>query len=172
VHPTDYFYTPVSYLYCAGAISGYSDNTFRPYNNTTRGQLVKIVVLAENWPLYIPGTPTFNDVGPTSPFFAYIETAVQHQMISGYADGTFRPNNNVTRGQVCKIISIAERWAVIDPVDPHFSDVGVDNPFYIFVETAFSKGVISGYSDGTFRWSSNATRGQLSKIVYTAVTQP
>src|SRR5207253_2272902 len=38
VHPTDYFYAGVRWLYCRGAISGYDDGTFRPYNNTTRGQ--------------------------------------------------------------------------------------------------------------------------------------
>ena len=47
VSPSDYFYVPVQYLYCHGAISGYADNTFRPSNNTTRGQVSKIVVLAE-----------------------------------------------------------------------------------------------------------------------------
>src|SRR5262249_47373871 len=43
--PTVYFYVPVQYLYCHGVISGYSDGTFRPYNNTTRSQMVKILVL-------------------------------------------------------------------------------------------------------------------------------
>jgi len=133
---------------------------------------VKIIVLAENWPLITPGQPTFADVAPSNPFYSFIETAVQRQVISGYGDNTFRPYNNVTRGQLCKIISIAQRWSIIDPVDPHFTDVGVDNPFYVFIETAYSHSVISGYSDGTFRWGVNATRGQLSKIVDSAVTQP
>src|SRR5439155_21431753 len=39
VHPDDYFYQAVRYLYCARVISGYADNTFRPYNLTTRAQL-------------------------------------------------------------------------------------------------------------------------------------
>ena len=42
VHPTDYFATPVQYLASHGSISGYADCTFRPYNNTTRAQMVKI----------------------------------------------------------------------------------------------------------------------------------
>ena len=172
VNSSDYFYQAVQYLYCRGAISGYGDNTFRPFNNTTRGQLVKIVVLAMNWPLETPAQPTFNDVPAGSTFYSFVETAVEHQMISGYSDGTFRPGANVTRGQLCKIITIAQRWPQIDPVDPHFSDVPVDHPFYVFIETAFSHGVISGYADGTFRPFNNATRGQLSKIVHQSVTQP
>ena len=50
VQTTDYFYVPVSYLYCRGVISGYGDNTFRPFSNTTRGQLSKIVSLARGCP--------------------------------------------------------------------------------------------------------------------------
>src|SRR5205085_992911 len=64
VHTTGYFYEPVRYLYCHGVISGYADNTFRPYNNTTRGQMVKIVVLGFAIPIQTPATPTFSDVPP------------------------------------------------------------------------------------------------------------
>jgi hypothetical protein len=44
--------------------------------------------------------------------------------------------------------------------------VPTDNPFYAYVETAYNRNqIISGYSDGTFRWNLNLTRGQLSKMV-------
>jgi hypothetical protein len=111
VQPADYFYAPVQYLYCHGAISGYADNTFRPYNNTTRGQLAKIVALAEGWPLYTPLAPTFRDVPPTDPFYRFVETAYNRGIISGYSCGAgcleFRPGNNATRGQICKIVYLA-----------------------------------------------------------------
>src|SRR5207253_3453364 len=87
VHHTDYFYQAVTYLYCHGAISGYGDGTFRPYNLTTRGQIAKIVVLAYGWSIYTPPTPTFTDVPATNPFYQYIETAYSHDIISGYNCG-------------------------------------------------------------------------------------
>src|SRR5439155_22949664 len=80
VCPADYFYTAVIYLNDHGAISGYADGTFRPFNSATRGQLCKIVVLAENWTLYTPPAPTFSDVPATNPFYTFIETAY-HQGI-------------------------------------------------------------------------------------------
>ena len=101
-----------------------------------------------------------------------METAYSHAVISGYSDGTFRPGNNVTRGQLTKIIVGAKGWSLVCPAQGTFSDVPRDNPFYCYVETAVSKGIISGYSDGTFRPGNNATRGQICKIVYIAVTQP
>src|SRR5438477_6451816 len=91
VHPADYFYDAVRYLYCAGVISGYADNTFRPYNNTTRAQLCKIIVLAEGWTDPCPTTGHFSDVPPGSTYCCFVETAYAHGIISGYADGTFRP---------------------------------------------------------------------------------
>jgi hypothetical protein len=171
VCPDDYFYTAVVYLSSHGIVSGYADGTFRPYNNTTRGQLCKIMVLAEGWPVEC-ATQHFSDVPPNNVFYCYIETAYNHGIISGYADGTFRPGNNVTRGQLCKIIVLAEEWPVDTSGGPHFSDVPEGSAFYDYVETAYNHAIISGYADGTFRPGNPATRGQICKIVYNAITSP
>ena len=171
VHTSDYFYVAVQYLYCGGVVSGYSDGTFRPYSNTTRGQLSKIVVLAEGWTQEC-ATQHFSDVPVSNPFYCYVETAFGHGVVAGYSDGTFRPGNDVTRGQLCKILVLAEGW-VVDCAEPgHFTDVPTSNPFYCYVETAFGHGIITGYADGTFRPGNSATRGQICKIVYQAVTGP
>src|SRR5205823_9303237 len=127
VHPEDYYYQPVTWLFCHGAISGYGDGTFRPGNNTTRGQLSKIVVLAEGWQLLNPPTPTFRDVPTTDAFYTFVETAYSHNIISGYGCGTgcleFRPGNNVTRAQLSKIVVLAELWTLYTPPTPTFRDV-------------------------------------------------
>lgn len=172
VHVSDYFYEDVRGLYCLGAISGYADGTFRPFNNTTRGQICKIVVLAFRFPIDTHGGPHFSDVQQGSPFYDYIETAYNRGIISGYADGTFRPGNPVTRGQLVKIICRALGWPLLDPAYPAFSDVPQGSAFYQYVETAVCQGVISGYADGTFRPGNNATRSQVCKIVLHAVRYP
>jgi hypothetical protein len=172
VHQGDYFYESVRYLACHGVISGYADGSFRPYGNTTRGQVCKIVVLAEGWPLDCAPPIHFTDVPESDPFYCYIETLYRHgNVIVGYADGTFRPYNPVTRGQLAKIVSIAEGWPD-DCATQHFSDVPPGSPFYCYIETAYSRGIISGYADGTFHPYNSTTRGQISKIVYQAVTGP
>jgi hypothetical protein len=162
----------VHYLTCNGAISGYSDGTFRPGANTTRGQLAKIIVLAKSWSLVRPANPHFSDVPATNPFFAYVETAYAHGIISGYGDGSFRPNANVTRAQLSKIIVLAQGWATTTSGGPHFSDIPTTHPFYAVIETAYAHGVISGYSNQTFRPGNNATRGQIAKMIYNAVATP
>lgn len=176
VYPDDYFRDAVNFLYCRGAISGYADNTFRPSNNTTRGQLCKIVVLAEDWTLYIPASPTYRDVPSTHPMMPYIETATHQGVVSGYNCGTgcleFRPDNNITRGQLCKVVVLAEGWPLYTPPTPTFQDVPTTHAQYAYIETAYNRGIISGYGDGTFRPGNSATRGQISKIVYNAITAP
>jgi hypothetical protein len=137
--------------------------------------LCKIVVLAKGWTIYTPPTPTFRDVPSTDTFYTYIETAFDQNIISGYNDGTFRPNNNVTRGQLCKIVVSAQDWDLYTPPRPTFRDVLPDNPFYLAIETAYQHGIISGYNCQNcleFRWGNNATRGQICKIVYLALTLP
>jgi hypothetical protein len=172
VHPADYFNTAVNWLVSRGAISGYSDCTFRPMANTTRGQLCKIVVLAEGWPANTRGGPHFDDVDTADPFYRYIETAYNRGVISGYANHTFRPNKDITRAQLSKVIVLSEGWTLDTTGGPHFSDVPPSDAFYAFVETAYNKGIISGYAGGTFRPGNSATRGQIAKIVYLAVSAP
>ena len=172
VYPSQYFYTAVDWLTCNGIVSGYADNTFRPSNTATRAQIVKMVVLGHAWGLHEPEQPTFTDVHPGDWSYGYVEAGVLHGIISGYADGTFRPNNPVTRGQLCKILVLARRWSLQLPSEAHFLDVPPGSPFHAYVETAYARGIISGYADGTFRPSNNATRGQLSKMLYVALTQP
>lgn len=176
VTPTDYFYQGVRWLYCRGAISGYG-TVFLPYNLTTRGQLTKIVVLAYGMPIYTPSTPTFRDVPTSHTFYQYIETAYQQNIISGYTCGTgcleFRPDANVTRAQLTKIVVTAASWALINPLTPTFRDVPTGDTFYQYIETAVCHLVVTGYTCGTgcleFRPGANATRGQISKMVYNAV---
>jgi hypothetical protein len=169
VQASDWFYEFVNCLYCRGAISGYANGTFRPYNNTTRGQLSKIVVVAFAYPIYTPPTPTFSDVPADHPFYPYVETAAQAGIVSGYADGTFKPGNDVTRGQLSKIVVVAAGWRLLNPITPTFSDVPQGSPFYQYIETAVCHDIVTGYADGTFRPGNNATRSQISKIVCLAV---
>jgi hypothetical protein len=171
VCPNYWAYSFIEFLAQRGIISGYADGTFRPNSTATRAQLSKMVVVARGWPITTPPTPTFRDVPATHAFYQYIETARAHNVISGYADGTFRPNNVVTRGQTAKMIVTAFGWALNTSGGPHFSDVPSSNAFYAYIETAFNRGIVTGYADGTFRPNASVTRAQLSKMLYLAMNQ-
>ncbi|HKP54927.1 MAG TPA: S-layer homology domain-containing protein [Chloroflexia bacterium] len=168
----DYFYEAVQHLSCLGAVSGYSDSTFRPYNQTTRAQLAKIVVLAEGWPIDTGLIQHFTDIPPNHPFYTYIETIYNRGVVTGYMGSKFLPNNDVTRGQLCKIVVLARGWEVDPAATQHFTDVGPGTTFYGYVETAYNHRIISGYDDGTFRPANSATRAQVAKVVNGALQAP
>jgi hypothetical protein len=130
-----------------------------------------------------PPTPTpcpitFTDVPPDNTFYSYIRCLACRNILGGYADGTFRPGNNITRGQLSKIVSIAAN--ITDPIPSTqrtYADVPNTNTFWLWIEQLSSEGYVSGYTCGGpgepcdaqnrpyFRWGANATRGQISKIV-------
>lgn len=114
----------------------------------------------------------FSDVNPGDFFYEAVMYLACNNIISGYDDGTFRPFNNATRGQLTKIAVLAMGWPIDTSGGPHFSDVPEGSGFYDYVETAYNRGIISGYSDGTFRPANNITRAQLSKIIVLAMGWP
>jgi hypothetical protein len=189
VPQTHAFYQYVRCLACRNILGGYADQTFRPSNNITRGQLSKIVSNSAGYGEN-PSGQSFQDVLPGSAFYVYIERMVLHGVISGYDCGSpgepcvppsnlpyFRPNSDATRGQISKIVSNA---AGLDdpPGAQRFQDVPPDSPFFVWIQRLSAQGIISGYDCGSpgepcvppnslpyFRPGNKATRGQVSKIV-------
>jgi hypothetical protein len=162
---TDPFYPYVRCLVDRNIISGYADGTFRPMADVTRGQVAKMVANAAGMTESIPpGQQTFSDVPPSNTFWLFIERLAARQIVSGYADGTFRPVNSITRGQLAKIDANAAGFN--EPVSGQtFTDVPPSHTFYLFIERMAARGVLGGYADGTFRPGNTATRAQTSKIV-------
>jgi hypothetical protein len=121
---------------------------------------------------------SYSDVPSGSTFYLYVRCLACRGIINGYLDGTFRPNNNVTRGQISKMVSNAAGFEDAIPTDRQtYEDVPHANPFWLWIERLTQHGVMSGYACGGagepcmpphnrpyFRWASNATRAQLSKI--------
>ncbi|HUS17760.1 MAG TPA: S-layer homology domain-containing protein [Chloroflexia bacterium] len=94
---------------------------FRPGAPVTRSQLSKIINGAWGFNLPLPASPTFADVGPTSPFYPYVEAMAHYGIVGGYTCGGagepcdaahrpyFRPGLAATRGQVTKFITMTYR---------------------------------------------------------------
>jgi hypothetical protein len=179
VPPGSTFYAFIRCLSCQSIVGGYSDNTFRPGANVTRGQVAKFVSNAAGYTDAVPADrQTFTDVPPGSTFWLFIERAAAHGVISGYSDHTFRPGANVTRGQVAKFVANAAGFADDVTGRQTFTDVDANNPFWLFIERAYAHSVISGYNCGQapagpcdgvhlyyFLPGNNVTRGQTAKFI-------
>ena len=117
-------------------------------------------------------TIDFSVSGTNTSFYRTNWFTYANGLVSGYLDGTFRPNNNVTRGQLAKIVVQAAKLKLDNPETPTFSDVSAGSTFYRYVETAYSHGLLSGYPDGTFRVGEQANRGQVCKVTMNAAFPP
>jgi hypothetical protein len=158
-------YGYITVLACANIVTGYSDGSFRPENSTTRAQLAKMLVLAQGWSLVTPSSQSFRDVGPSHPFYQHIETAAAHEVISGYADGTYRPDAYVTRAQVAKMLVLARGWRAFEDTPEPVCDVPPTHWAWNYVQAALQNGLFSGYANNCFLPDAQATRAQLSKVL-------
>jgi hypothetical protein len=71
-----------------------------------------------------------------------------------------------------KIVVGGRGWTIDTTGGPHFTDVPQGSTFYDYIETAFNKGIINGYGNGTFGPGDNILRGQMSKVLYLALQIP
>jgi len=147
----------ITSLYKGGIITG-DNNGLRLKDSISRAEFTALVVRAlglENAE-YKDG---FKDVKSNDWYAQYIATAFENGLISG-ADGMFRPNDTITREEICKIISSAiEVEGELEELD--FADKGEISPWAIdSVKIAFSLGIVNGMDNGSFAPKSNALREQ------------
>jgi hypothetical protein len=133
--------------------------------------------------------PYYTDVLPDSTFYPFIQELTCRAIVNGYPCGSpgepcdpqnrpyFRPANNVTRGQLSKIVALSASLPLITGTQT-FEDVPVGSTFHSFIESLYNAGAINGYPCGStgepciapdnrpyFRPNATSTRGQISKIV-------
>ncbi len=104
---------------------------------------------------------SFKDVPASSTFYKEINYLTSKKIISGYADGSFKPNEAVTRGQAATMISRALGLNGTQRATT-FKDVSKSNAASGHIQSAVDKGIIQGFSDGTFRPNQKVTRGQMA----------
>lgn len=101
-------------------VNGVTDTTFNPNDNITRAEFAAIIVRALGLPAG-KGNTSFSDVRSDAWYAGAVETAVSYKLINGFEDGTFRPQNTITREHAMTIVAkamsltgLAERTPVSD----------------------------------------------------------
>jgi uncharacterized repeat protein (TIGR02543 family) len=143
-------------------LHGFGSGAFGPDNNMTRGQVAQMFynLLLEK---EVPVTVSFRDVDDDLWCADAVNTLASLGILKGYSDGTFRPNQPITRAQ---FTVIAMRFADLETGGENcFSDVSADDWFYAEVVGSIQYGWIQGYADGTFRPYQPITRAQVTTIV-------
>lgn len=168
----DTFETYIKRLLDGKIVSGYTDGTYKPDELVTRGQLAKFIFNAFNI-TEDKSCDEFPDVTLSNTFYVEIMSLKCAAIVTGFSDGTYKPNDPVTRGEVTKFITKALEEKGID-IDldktEGFSDVDDADKFIIYIAYLSSirfegQNIINGYSDGEFKSMKFITRGEMSKMV-------
>lgn len=93
------------------------------------------------------------------------EKGSRKAFVTGYTDGTFRPDNNITREEVAAMMARAFNYAA-NSYGKSFSDVKSTSWSYKYVLGCYNKNVIKGYTDGTFRPRNNISVKELYTMTY------
>ena len=146
-------------------IVGYGNGEVRPQNNITRAEVATIFfrlltddVRAEN----LTKTNRYSDVAATSWYNTAVSTLSSMGIITGYPDGTFRPNAAITRAEFAAIAARFDNDG--DKTAAKFSDIAThwakDE-----ISIAYNNGWITGYPDGTFGPQRDITRAETMTLV-------
>ena len=150
--------TEIKQLVDLEVIEGYPDNTFRPYNNITRAQGVAMIIREMNLDISKRPNPHYKDIQTGYRFYNEIAAAVDEGIIDGFTDGTFGPEEKMTRSQMAKILVNAYHLKLQDSKINRFSDVPTDHWAHDYIKILASNGITLGYDDGTFKPENSLTR--------------
>ena len=105
----------------------------------------------------------FGDVDSSSELGFAVDALVNQGVVNGYPDNTFKPDNDVTRAEFCKMVNTLFNFT--DVGRNNFTDVKVTDWFYMQVLIADEFEYIKGYDDNTFRGNNKVTREQAAVII-------
>lgn len=145
-------------------IQGYPDKTVKPEGYITREEVAAVFyrLLTENYKSSIFSIDnSFRDVEKLRWSNKHISTLSRGDILEGYNDGKFRPENNITRAEVA---AVASRFDSLSSVKSQFTDVD-GHWAEDYIGSANDKGWIKGYPDGKFKPDEYITRAEFVTLV-------
>lgn len=170
VDTAKWYHLSVDYMLTHKMMNGVSSRAFAPNANLTRGMLVQILYNLEGKP---KGTAAnFSDVQADAWYAEAVGWAAANKVVTGYADGTFRPNAAVTREQAAAIlyryaqskgidVSVGENTNILSYVDvQQASEYAIPA-----LQWAVGAGVLNGKNGGRLAPTGTATRAEIAAIM-------
>lgn len=172
VLPSDPRWEAIEALSDLGVVSGYPDGTFRPNNPVSRQQLAKMIVLTLDLNVIDRNASGFWDTPSSSPDLypsAFVAAAAEHGLVHGYANGSFKPLDPITRLQLMTIVVRAAAPVVREP-PPGWQGLvrSTDVTHGESARRAEYSGLLAGVASELSRWDAArpATRGELSQMLH------
>ncbi len=171
VDADDWFYDAVQFVYQNELMNGTSDTTFAPTLGTTRAMMAQSIWNMESNPT-INSTSSYNDVSDNKWYSDAIAWTSENGIYKGFDDGTFRPNDDITREQ---LVAILYRYADFKGMDMttgentnilSYDDASeVGNYATSAMQWAIAEGIVLGKSENTLDPKGTATRAEVATIL-------
>ena len=171
VDADDWFAGSAVYVRDNGIMNGTSATTFDPNGTTSRGQIAAILYRAAGSPAVSGGT-AYADVAETAYYASAVRWASANGVVTGYADGTFRPNAPITRQQLAAILWRYAGSSAAEPGTDYADESAIAAYAVMAVDWARDTGVISGRDGNRFDPSGRATRAQAAVILHRYLELP
>ncbi len=150
--------------YSKAYIFGYPDGTFQPNKTMTRAEVVTMFFrLLKNSPSADANYKlSYGDVFENDWYYPALLFMTENAIITGYEDGTFRPNSPITRAEFAAIAAKFKGLVASDAKG--FEDVLASHWALKYINSVYAKGWVSGYEDGSFRPDRNISRAEVVTI--------
>lgn len=162
------FATEINWLAAQGISTGWSDRTFRPDLTVERGAMAAFFYRMAGSPSYTaPQHSRFRDVSTSHQFYKEISWMADRGITTGYSDGTFRPDASVTRDAMAAFfyrMSGSPEYSA--PATSRFRDIKPGDQFYKEVSWMATRGITTGWADGTFRPTDTVRRDAMAAFIY------
>lgn len=150
-----------------GAINGKTETSFAPHDSVTRGEFLKMMMIALDFE-ESNADIAFSDMADhwSKP---YVAAAVEHKIANGVSDGHFAPDMQITREQGATFLyrAATEKLIALSGVSLVFTDESeIDSYAKDAVYKLSAAGVINGKGDGTFAPDAMMTRAEAAKLIY------
>lgn len=156
----------VCYLYSQNVIQGDTERNFSPNDFITRAEFLKIALLHLGYKVYSVQSAQFTDVNPGDWYYQYATFARSKGYVTGYSDGSFHPNDYITRAEavvmIMRIAGISTYNSTYSTIK--FHDIWIDDWFATAVSVATDYEIIQGYSDNTFHPYDNIRRAEAAVL--------
>ncbi|MGO1057644.1 S8 family peptidase [Planococcus sp. FY231025] len=149
VTPANWFGPHISYLFSNNMMSGYSDGSFKPYKEITRGEAMILLGRAQGWDGTKQSTQ-FPDVGPANSASGYIQSAYELGIVSGFSNGSFKPYQSVTRAEMAMLLHNTYEFSYDASKPMPFSDVTKAMAAYDSIHAITQQGITTGINSTSF----------------------
>ncbi|MGE6516278.1 S-layer homology domain-containing protein [Lysinibacillus sphaericus] len=142
------------------------DGKFTAQNAGTTGKVIATLgTESKSATVSVAKAALFKDIPNNYVYYKEIEYLTANNIITGQADGTFRPNDKLTRAHAAVIISRALGLNTTNVKNPSFKDIPANHMYYKQIAAVVEAGIMSGRENNTFDPNATLTRAQMAKIV-------